>query len=166
MNDYQAAFQVANAAAATARELFAKAGAEVITARTEVALAQQRLTDVLTDIEPGVMLQALDDAETKLKRTVRMAEVLERRVVAMAAAASRAAGEIHRPELEAGRDARIASAAKADRAKVLLAEAETEHAAATAVVQAAHAAGVPRQFDGALLMQAIRTEADERELWA
>jgi len=91
-------------------------------------------------------------------------EVEERTATAAHAAT---AGAAHAPLYAAGVKGRIAAAAKADRARALLAAAEEDFRKATAKIDRAHArhCAHPDGIDDAMLVGPVRTEADERALW-
>ena len=77
----------------------------------------------------------------------------------------RAERETHRPAFNRALGRRLAACRAADEARAALEAADREFRAATAAMEATHARGLQRYFDGGLLQGAVRTEQDERAMW-
>jgi len=74
--------------------------------------------------------------------------------------------ELHRPAFNQALARRLAACRSADEARAALDAADREFRAATAAMEATHARGLPRPFDGGMLQGAVKTERAEREMWA
>ncbi len=73
--------------------------------------------------------------------------------------------ETRRPAFNLALARRIAACRAADEARAALEAADREFRSATAQMEATHARGLPRYFDGAMLQGPVKTEAKERALW-
>ena len=165
LNGYKAAYRAASDATDLAQGSLKQAKLDIDTANRDILAATARLADVLNDADPGASLDALTAAEAKLARAERLADAMTLRVAGRMAEMQFAWGNTNRPQADAAIAARIAACAKADAANATLAEANAEHVAATALLQAAYAKGLQRPSSDVGMVYRMQTEAAEVEMW-
>lgn len=113
------------------------------------------------------------EAEKRIEEAARTHTVAQKVFDAAQRAAEEAAAERQRAKAQAwmpvyaeGVRRRIGAAQKADVARAAIAAAEEEHRLGTAIMQHAFAHDVPHPVDSVVWNQPLRTEHDERRIWA
>ncbi len=112
--------------------------------------------------------RAAADAAAAVQFNERLLGRLQEKIDHARVARIEAEGESYRPIYDAGRAVRLEAAKRGDAARAELEAASKEFHRGTAMIQSAYALRCkhPESITSDLLVQPLRTEADERQLWA
>ena len=147
--DVYAAFTAANAAVAEAE-------AGLRQAEQDAAAAKAALANPNATTQPRALMNAMRDAQAVADDWSVVMPTLRLRATAAQHALRRANGETHRARHNHGRALRLQAATMHDAALVQIENAKALHARGNGLIEAAHAAGMERPFDGSHLA-AVRT---------
>lgn len=163
-----APIEAANAAVVAARTRLAAAQAEQTAAAANLhVLRQARDRAINGDGDPHATTTALRQGERTAAVTDEVLAATKRALEEAETAGIRRARDLAwRPVYLAGVRARIAAAQKADQARALLAEAEKEYEAGTALLDRAYAGGTPHPVATDVRLYGAPTEAREVSMWS